>query len=170
MAIIKNQVPYGDYKFAEELDAISYYEKNRINKEFEMLKNIFMYSDNAKVTSTRTFSIYFYKSSDKDKFLEIEIEKDEDKFKIGVYSNDKNIRSLMEITNVRKVAKTLEEAHGILNEFICNVHHITRQIDVELPLIDDEHYWEILRKNYYDTLEKISGGKVYDINERLEMQ
>lgn len=163
MAIIKNQVPYGDYNFTKELDAISYYEKNRINKEFKMLKNIFMYSDNAKVTSACTFSIYFYKSSDKDKFLEIEIEKDEDKFKIGVYSNDENIRSLMEITNVRKVAKTLEEAHGILNEFICSVHHITRQIDVEFPLIDDEDYWENTRKEYYETLEKISNGKVKEI-------
>ena len=43
------------------------------------------------------------------------------------------------------------------------MHDISRRVDVELPLIDNEHYKEITRKEYYETLEKISDGKVKEI-------
>lgn len=165
MAIIENQNPYNDYEFMKEYDAIRYYEENRLKKEFEILIQIFQYSDNAIKNSEYIFSICFYRSSDKDKYIEISIEVETDKFKIGVFSNDEYIRKLITIPGSREVAKTLKEAYDILNYYIGEIHHLStlRKIDVELPLIDGERYWEVARKSYYETLENISSGKVKEI-------
>lgn len=168
MAIIKNQNPHDDYDLRKEWEAISCYEEDRLKKEFEMLKKIFAYSDNALITSKYSFLIRFYRSCDKDNYMDISIEVERDKFKIDVYSNDEDIKDLIRIPKYRETARTLKQAHDILNHYIGEIHDISRKIDVELPLIDNEHYWEAARKEYYDTLEKISNGKVYDIDERLE--
>lgn len=168
MAIIKNQNPHDDYDLRKEWEAISCYEEDRLKKEFEMLKKIFAYSDNALITSKYSFLIRFYRSYDKDNYMDISIEVERDKFKINVYSNDEDIKDLIRIPKYRETARTLKQAHDILNHYIGEIHDISRKIDIELPLIDNEHYWETARKEYYDTLEKISNGKVYDIDERLE--
>ena len=43
-------------------------------------------------------------------------------------------------------------------------------MDIILPQIKGEQRCIELRKLYFKTLEEISNGKVYDIDERLEMQ
>ena len=45
-----------------------------------------------------------------------------------------------------------------------------KKMDISLPQIKDEQRCIELRKLYFKTLEEISNGKVYDIDERLEMQ
>lgn len=162
MAIIKNQHPY-DYNFGKELDAIRYYEEDRLKKEFEVLKKIFKYSDNALITSKYSFLIRFYRSCDKDNYMDISIEVERDKFIIEVYSNDEDIKSLIRIPKYRETARTLKQAHDILNHYIGEIHDISRKIDIELPLLDNKHYWKVTRKEYYETLENISSGKVKGI-------
>lgn len=56
-----------------------------------------------------------------------------------------------------------QNPHDILNYYIGEIHDISRKIYVELPLIDNEDYWENTRKEYYETLEKISNGKVKEL-------
>ena len=163
MAIIKNQNPHDDYDLRKEWEAISCYEENRLKKEFEVLKKIFMYSDNALITSKYSFLIHFYRSCDKDNYMDISIEVERDKFIIEVFSNDEDIKSLIRIPKYRETARTLKQAHDILNHYIGEIHDISRKIYVELPLIDNEDYWENTRKEYYETLEKISNGKVKEL-------
>lgn len=58
---VKNSIAY-DYDYKKELEALTTYKINRIDKEFEILKNIFLYSDNAEEIDKCTFVIRYYRS------------------------------------------------------------------------------------------------------------
>lgn len=71
---IKNSIAY-DYSYKKELEALTTYEINMIDKDFEILKNIFLYSDNAEEVIDWIFIIRYYRSENENKYFEIYVEK-----------------------------------------------------------------------------------------------
>ena len=63
---VKNSIAY-DYDYKTELEALLTYKIKRIDKEFEILKNIFLYSDNAEELVDCTFVIKNYRSTEESK-------------------------------------------------------------------------------------------------------
>lgn len=69
-------------------------------------------------------------------------------------------------------ASDLSNAYNFINYYIGELQGLASDLEmsISLPQIKDEQRCIELRKLYFKTLEEISDGKVYDIDERLEMQ
>lgn len=164
---VKNCIAY-DYDYRKELEALTTYKFNRIDKEFEILKNIFLYSDNAEEIDDRTFVIKYYRSTDKNKYFKIYVEKMVKSIYINLSSTDELMKQI--ITKKDITVSNLFEAHSFINYYIGELQGLASDLEmsISLPQIKDEQRCIELRKLYFKTLEKISDGKVYDIDERLE--
>ena len=164
---VKNSIAY-DYDYRTELEALTIYKINRINKEFEMLRNIFMYSDNAEEIDKRTFVIKYYKSTDKNKYFKIYVEKMVKSIYINLSSTDELMKQI--ITKKDITVSNLFEAHSFINYYIGELQGLANDLEMSISFseIKDEQRCIELRKLYFKTLEEISDGKVYDIDERLE--
>ena len=150
------------------MEALTTYKFNRIDKEFEILKNIFLYSDNAEEIDDRTFVIKYYRSTDKNKYFKIYVEKMVKSIYINLSSTDELMKQI--ITKKDITVSNLFEAHSFINYYIGELQGLASDLEmsISLPQIKDEQRCIELRKLYFKTLEKISDGKVYDIDERLE--
>lgn len=164
---VKNCIAY-DYDYRKELEALTTYKFNRIDKEFEILKNIFLYSDNAEEIDDRTFVIKYYRSTDKNKYFKIYVEKMVKSIYINLSSTDELMKQI--ITKKDITVSNLFEAHSFINYYIGELQGLASDLEmsISLPQIKDEQRCIELRKLYFKTLEKISDGKVYDIDERSE--
>lgn len=164
---VKNCIAY-DYDYRKELEALTTYKFNRIDKEFEILKNIFLYTDNAEEIDDRTFVIKYYRSTDKNKYFKIYVEKMVKSIYINLSSTDELMKQI--ITKKDITVSNLFEAHSFINYYIGELQGLASDLEmsISLPQIKDEQRCIELRKLYFKTLEKISDGKVYDIDERLE--
>lgn len=165
---VKNCIAY-DYDYRKELEALTTYKFNRINKDFEILKNIFMYSDNAEEIDDRTFVIKYYRSTDKNKCFKIYVKKMVRNIYINLSSTDELMKQI--ITKKDIATSDLFEAHDFINYYIGELQGLASDLEmsISLPQIKDEQRCIELRKLYFKTLEEISNGKVYDIDERLEI-
>lgn len=165
---VKNSIAY-DYDYKKELEALLTYKIKRIDKEFEILKNIFLYSDNAEELVDCTFVIKYYRSTDESKYFKIHVEKMVRSMIISLSSTDELMKEI--ITKKSINASDLFEAYDFINYHIGKLQALTDDIEmsISLPQIKDEQRCIELRNLYFKTLEEISNGKVYDINERLEM-
>lgn len=166
---VKNSIAY-DYDYKKELEALTTYKFNRIDKEFEILKNIFLYSDNAEEIDKCTFVIRYYRSENENKFFEIYVEKMTKSIYISLSSTDELMKQI--ITQKAINASDLSNAYNFINYYIGELQGLASDLEmsISLPQIKDEQRCIELRKLYFKTLEEISDGKVYDIDERLEMQ
>lgn len=166
---VKNSIAY-DYDYKKELEALTTYKFNRIDKEFEILKNIFLYSDNAEEIDKCTFVIKYYRSTDKSKYFEIYVEKMAKSIYVSIFSTDELMKQI--ITTKAINADDLFKAYDFINYYIGELQGLASDLEMSIsfPKIKDEQRCIELRKLYFKTLEEISNGKVYDIDERLEMQ
>lgn len=166
---IKNSIAY-DYDYRKELEALTIYKFNRIDKEFEILKNIFLYSDNAKELDDCTFVIKYYRSENENKYFEIYVEKMSKSIYVSLSSTDESMQQIIKTKAIN--ASNLSNAHDFINYHIGELQGLANDtnMDIILPQIKGEQRCIELRKLYFKTLEEISDGKVYDIDERLEMQ
>lgn len=165
---VNNSIAY-DYDYKKELEALTTYNFNRIDKEFGILKNIFLYSDNAEEIDNGTFVIKFYRTTNKNNYFEIYVEKMSRSIYISLLSTDEFMKQIIQTKAIN--AKDLFAAYDFINYHIGEIHALANEekMDISLPQIKDEQRCIELRKLYFKTLEEISDGKVYDINERLEM-
>lgn len=165
---VKNSIAY-DYDYKKELEALLTYKIKRIDKEFEILKNIFLYSDNAEELVDCTFVIKYYRSTDESKYFKIHVGKMVRSIIISLSSTDELMKEIIQTKAIN--AKDLFVAYDFINYHIGEIHTLAneKKMDIRLPQIKDEQRCIELRKLYFKTLEEISNGKVYDINERLEM-
>lgn len=166
---VNNSIAY-DYDYKKELEALTTYKINRIDKDFEILKNIFLYSDNAEEIDKCTFVIKYYRSTDKNKYFEIYVEKMAKSIYVSLSSTDELMKQI--ITQKAINAGDLFKAYDFINYYIGELQGLASDLEMSIsfPQIKDEQRCIELRKSYFKTLEKISDGKVYDIDERLEMQ
>lgn len=163
----KNSIAY-DYDYRTELEALTTYKINRIDKEFEILKNIFLYSDNAEEIDKCTFVIRYYRSENKNKFFEIYVEKMVKSIYVSLSTTDESMQQIIKTKAIN--ASDLSNVHDFINYHIGELQNLAYDINmsISLPQIKDEQRCIELRKSYFKTLEKISDGKLYDIDERLE--
>lgn len=166
---IKNSIAY-DYSYKKELEALTTYEINMIDKDFEILKNIFLYSDNAEEVIDWIFIIRYYRSENENKYFKIYVEKMMRSILVSLSSTDEFMQQIITTKSIN--AGNLFEAHDFINYYIGKLQEWANDTntDIILPQIKDEQRCIELRKLYFKTLEEISNGKVYDIDERLEMQ
>jgi len=165
---VKNSIAY-DYDYKKELEALTTYKINRIDKEFEILKNIFMYSDNAEEIDKRTFVVKYYRSTDKNKYFEIYVEKMTKSIYVSLLSTDESMQQIIKTKAIN--ASDLSNVYDFINYHIGELQGLASDLEmsISLPKIEDEQRCIELRKLYFKTLEEISDGKVYDIDERLEV-
>ena len=165
---VKNSIAY-DYDYKKELEALTTYKINRIDKEFEILKNIFLYSDNAEEIDKCTFVIRYYRSENENKYFEIYVEKMTKSIYISLLSTDETMQQIIKTKAIN--ASDLSNAYDFINYHIGELQGWANDTntDIILPQIKDEQRCIELRKLYFKTLEEISNGKVHDIDERLGM-
>lgn len=127
-----------------------------------------MYSDNAEEIDKRTFVIKYYKSTDKNKYFKIYVEKMVKSIYINLSSTDELMKQI--ITKKDITVSNLFEAHSFINYYIGELQGLANDLEMSISFseIKDEQRCIELRKLYFKTLEEISDGKVYDIDERLE--
>lgn len=166
---VNNSIAY-DYDYKKELEALTTYKINRIDKEFKILKNIFLYSDNAEEVDDWTFVIRYYRSENENKYFEIYVEKMTKSIYVSLSSTDESMKQIIKTKAIN--ASDLYNAYDFINYHIGELQGLAYDINmsISLPQIKDEQRCIGLRKLYFKTLEEISDGKVYDIDERLEMQ
>jgi len=89
---------------------------------------------------------------------------------VSISSTDEFMQQIITTKSIN--AGNLFEAHNFINYYIGKLQEWANDTntDIILPQIKDEQRCIELRKLYFKTLEEISDGKVYDIDERLEMQ
>ena len=91
---IKNSIAY-DYSYKKELEALTTYEINMIDKDFEILKNIFLYSDNAEEVIDWIFIIRYYRSENENKYFEIYVEKMMRSILVSLSSTDEFMQQII---------------------------------------------------------------------------
>ena len=89
---------------------------------------------------------------------------------VSLSSTDESMQQIIKTKAIN--AKDLFAAYDFINYHIGEIHALAneKKMDISLPQNKDEQSCIELRKLYFKTLEEISNGKVYDINERLEIQ
>ena len=89
---------------------------------------------------------------------------------ISLSSTDEYMQQIIKTKAIN--ASDLSNAHDFINYHIGELQNLAYDINMSIsfPEIKDEQRCIELRKLYFKTLEEISDGKVYDIDERLEMQ